>query len=132
MKVRDAYERAILGIELGESLRDAALRMHSHAVGALAVYREHRVVGIITERDLLRAVSEATDLGATPIGEYMTSGVVTVTPEHDLAEAASLMVRVGARHLPVVDESGQMLGMLSARDLMSVVGDVMQERRRTS
>ncbi|MGZ4205127.1 MAG: CBS domain-containing protein [Actinomycetota bacterium] len=121
MKVREIYVRANLTIEAGESIRDAAIRMNNHAIGSLAVYRDGVMVGILTERDLVRALAETSDPGTSAVEDYTTAGVATVTPDTDIDEAAQLMVDVGARHLPVVDDSGQMMGMLSARDLVTVI-----------
>lgn len=124
MKVKDTYERALLGAGVDDPLADAAARMYAHAVGSLAIFRGSEIVGIITERDVLRAISDKADLATTPVGDYMTSGVVTVTPGCDVGEAAALMISVGARHLPVVDDNGDMLGMLSARDLLYIIDEV--------
>ncbi|MGZ4145227.1 MAG: CBS domain-containing protein [Actinomycetota bacterium] len=121
MKVREIYVRANLTIEAGESIRDAAVRMINHAIGSLAVYRDGLMVGILTERDLVRALSEAGDPGIAAVADYMTTGVATVTPDTDIDEAAQVMVDMGARHLPVIDDDGRMMGMLSARDLITVI-----------
>lgn len=121
MKVHDAYQRANLTIESDDSIGHAAVRMTNHAIGSLAVYQDRELVGIITERDLVRAIAESADPTTAAVEEFMTSGVVTVTPDADITEAASLMVKLGARHLPVVDDDMRMMGMLSARDLVTVL-----------
>lgn len=121
MKVREIYVRANLAIEADESIHDAAIRMSNHAIGSLAVYRGGVMVGILTERDIVRAVAELAEPAQAPVADYMSTDVATVTAETDVDDAARLMVDVGARHLPVVDDAGRMMGMLSARDLVTVI-----------
>ena len=76
------------------------------------------LVGVITERDLLRCVSEGIDPD-TPVSERMTRHVLTAAPATELAEAMALMVDGHFRHLPVVNEDGHVVGMVSMRDLMA-------------
>lgn len=117
MKIRTLYRRDVLTAEPLEDLAQAAGRMDFHQIGALPVMEHGAMVGIITERDLVRAVAEGVDLEVAAVGDYMTRGVVSVSPRAELAEAVDLMQRVGARHLPVL-EMGEVVGMLSARDLL--------------
>jgi CBS domain-containing protein len=97
---------------------DAAGRMHFYQIGALPVYEQHRLVGIVTERDLVAALAEGADPATTILAEYMTEGPVTAAPNDDLAVAARRMAELGVRHLPVVD-GYHLVGMLSMRDLLA-------------
>jgi CBS domain-containing protein len=82
--------------------------------------REHgRLVGILTERDVARALADGVDPVETVVGEYMTRDPITVTPGTDAADAAVTMLELGVRHLPVT-EAGTVVGMLSSRDLLSL------------
>lgn len=117
MKVREIFHPEILTVALDETLVEAAARMDLNEVGALAVLREGELIGIITERDLTRALADGADPRAASVEDYMTDRPVTVSPSTDLAEAAATMLEVGARHLPVVD-GGKVVGMVSARDLL--------------
>src|SRR4029077_15935524 len=74
--------------------------------------------GVITERDLMRCVSEGTD-PETPVGQRMTRHVLTASPETAIPEAMALMVDGHFRHLPVVNEDGHVIGIVSMRDLMA-------------
>jgi signal-transduction protein with cAMP-binding, CBS, and nucleotidyltransferase domain len=76
------------------------------------------LVGVITERDLLRCVSEGID-PSTPSSERMTRHVLTAGPTTELAQAMALMVDGHFRHLPVVNEEGLVVGVVSMRDLMA-------------
>jgi CBS domain-containing protein len=120
MKIQAVYRRRILSAGAHEDLSEAASRMEYHAVGALAVFHQGILQGIITERDMIRAVADGVDPTTTVVERYMTPDPVTVTPDTEMSEAADLMLRLGVRHLPV-EEAGEVVGMVSARDLMAHV-----------
>ena len=102
----------------GECLADAAGRMRDHGAASLVVVDGgHRPVGVVTERDLLRAMADGLPPRRTPVSACMTAEPVTVTPETDIRETAMLMLAHGIRQLPVV-ERGVTVGMVSARDLL--------------
>lgn len=100
-----------------ESLADAAARMRDHGVGSLAVMDGEDLVGILTERDVLWAVADRAGTELTTVSTYMSAPAIVVSPESDVVEAGRLMVEHDVRHLPVV-AVGQLLGMVSARDLL--------------
>jgi CBS domain-containing protein len=103
----------------GEPLSAAAGRMRRRREGALGVVREGRLVGIVTERDVMRAAADERDPRATPVEAYMTSCPLTISPDSDAADAADLMIQRWVRHLPVV-EQGRVVGVVSARDLLAL------------
>ena len=119
MKVQSLCRHDVMGAEPSDSLTDVASRMQYNEVSALPVFEDENLVGIITERDLVRAMSDGVDPGETPVSVYMTPDPVTIDEDHDVTEAAAVMIKVGARHLPVVD-GGRVIGMISARDLLDV------------
>ena len=102
-----------------ESLTNVANRMRDHGVGALAIMEDEQLVGIITERDLMRAIADGLSPSATRAAEYMTRGPLTVGPEDLLGEASAQMSARRIRHLPVVEE-GRVVGLLSARDVLRI------------
>ena len=118
MKVGASFTRGTITVALTEDLTQAASRMRFHGVGALLVRDRGEPVGIITERDILRAVGDAADPATTLVASYMTPDPVTVNPETEMTAAAATMLRIGARHLPV-SEDGRIVGMLSARDVLT-------------
>jgi len=118
MKVGGVFTRGTITVALTEDLIQAASRMRFHDVGALLVRDQDEPVGILTERDILRAVGDAADPATTLVASYMTPDPVTVTPETEIAAAAATMLKIGARHLPV-SEGGRIVGMISARDLLA-------------
>jgi len=101
------------------SLTAAAAEMRAHRIGSLIVLGDGEITGIITERDLIRALADGRDPGLTHVSEYMTQSPRTVEARRDAAYAAALMVRHRLRHLPVV-EAGELVGFLSARDLLAL------------
>jgi CBS domain-containing protein len=109
---------------------DAIRLMLDRRVGAVGVVDdEGRVAGIFTERDVLRKLSlSGLNPAVTPVREMMTTPVELATLATGPGEALSTMLERHFRHLPVVDNSGKLLGMLSIRNLLEQrIGDLIQE-----
>ncbi|HZD67686.1 MAG TPA: CBS domain-containing protein [Actinomycetes bacterium] len=118
MRVSERCRRVLLVTLPEETLLTAATRMRRYDVSALPVYRGQRLVGIITERDLVTAIADRADLAATRVADYMTDEPSTTQLEEDVEVAAQRMAELGVRHLPVVD-GGRLVGVLSMRDLLT-------------
>jgi CBS domain-containing protein len=118
MRVSERCRRVLILTLPEETLLDAAARMRRYEVSALPVYRRHRLVGIVTERDVVAAIADGADPAATRVADYMTDRPVTVRPDEDVEVAARRMAELGVRHLPVVD-GDQLVGVLSMRDLLA-------------
>ena len=101
----------------------AVLRMAELGVGALPVVDDSgRLVGIFTERDLLvRVVARRLDPEKVRVGDVMTPNPVTIGPDETVEEALRIMNKIRARHLPVVDEKGRLIGIVSIRDIELVL-----------
>ena len=119
--VENIMSRALLTVETTATLTEAAREMHSHSVGAVLVLAGERLEGILTERDVLRAVATG-QVEGTHVAAWMTRDPETVGLDDSSGHAASLMIHGGFRHLPVVD-GGEPVGILSIRDLMRLVLD---------
>ena len=117
--VRDLMSRSVVRGDPRNSLVEAAAEMRTHRIGALAVVDEGAIVGIITERDLLRAIADRRDPGQTHVSQYMTHSPRTIEASEPAATAAAVMVKHRVRHLPVT-EKGRLVGFLSARDLLAL------------
>jgi CBS domain-containing protein len=102
-------------------LTEVAKRMVSRDVGAVLVMEGERLVGILTERDMLRAVAAGLD-DSTLVNDRMTRDPDTLESDETTRQAATLMIHGGFRHLPIM-EGDEVVGMLSIRDLMRVVLD---------
>jgi CBS domain-containing protein len=119
MRVSERCHQVPIVTVPSESMLGAASRMRWYRVSALPVYHRHRLVGILTERDVVAALADGVDPASTRVADYMTDRPVTVRPDEDLEVAAGRMAALGVRHLPVV-ERGRLLGVLSMRDLVTV------------
>jgi CBS domain-containing protein len=108
----------LLTVEPDARLSDAAKRMAERGVGAVLVLEGDSLAGILTERDLLKAVAAGFSDDAR-VSDWMTRHPETVEPDETTDHAAALMIHGGFRHLPVVEE-GRAVGILSIRDLMRV------------
>jgi CBS domain-containing protein len=116
--VSEHMSQDLLTVSAGDRLGEAAKRMVARGVGAILVMEGERLEGILTERDLMRAVAMgySDDAG---VGDWMTRQPETVEASDATDHAASLMIHGGFRHLPVVDQ-GRVAGIISIRDLMRV------------
>jgi CBS domain-containing protein len=111
--------RDLLTVEAGEPIVAVAQRMAERNVGAVLVLEDGRLAGIMTERDLMRAVARGLADDAL-VGQCMTADPDTIRPDDTIEHAAVLMIHGGYRHLPVVD-GDEVVGVLSIRDLVQVV-----------
>jgi CBS domain-containing protein len=119
--VADVMTREIVSVDAGAPLSAAAAHMSGHKVGAALVFEGERLAGILTERDVLRAVAEGR-VETSTAGECMTRHPETIEPSDSTSTAATLMIHGGFRHLPVVEDE-RVVGIVSIRDLMRVVLD---------
>ncbi len=117
--VADVMSRTLLTVEPTTDLSAAAAKMHGRGVGAALVLAGETVSGILTERDVLRAVATGS-VDGTRVADWMTRDPETVDVTESLGQAATLMIHGGFRHLPVLD-GGKPVGVVSIRDLMRVV-----------
>jgi len=120
-QVRELLERKgshVLTVGPAASVLQAAILMNEHRVGSLVAVEDGRVVGMFTERDVLRrVVGERRDPETTQVGEVMTAAVVCCSPETSVDEIRGVMRDRRIRHLPVVDADGRLLGLVSIGDL---------------
>lgn len=119
-QVAEIMARDVLGVGPETTVVEAARRMHERRVGAVVVLDRERLVGILTERDVLRAVATGDVDG--PVSSAMTRAPETVEPAESAGHAAALMIHGGFRHLPVVDDD-TVVGMISIRDLVRLSVD---------
>jgi CBS domain-containing protein len=119
MLVRDAMSRNVLVIRPDHTVAEAAQLMLGRHVGAAVVVDDGLPgPGIVTERDVMRAVGDGRDATTTTVREVMTFDARTATTSWDLDTAAAEMVRNNFRHLLVVDERGDLAGVVSMRDIV--------------
>ena len=114
--IAERMSRRLLTIEPASTLGDASRQMVERNVGSVLVVEGERVVGILTERDILRAF--AADAGTSaPLRSWMTHSPETCEPHETMEHAMTLMLHGGFRHLPIV-EGDRLVGILSLRDVV--------------
>jgi CBS domain-containing protein len=117
-KVQELATRETVVVPPQTTLRMAAGVMADHAIGAVVVAVDHRLVGILSERDVVNALASGADPDETTVATAMSHDIVSVRPDDTLYDAAVDMLDLGIRHVPVLDEHGAALGMVSVRDLL--------------
>jgi CBS domain-containing protein len=126
MDIRQLCRFDVSTIDPEAMLVEASLRMETMEVSSFPVVRAGELVGIITERDVVRAVAEGDDVRMTNVGAYMTPDPFTARVDEDSTIVARRMMDRGVRHLPVTDD-GRFVGIISARDLL-----VLEAQERSS
>ena len=118
MQVRTGMSSMVLTVSPGVTLHDAARSMAERSVGAAVVIDpEQPGPGIITERDVLQSVGSGQDPNTELVRDHLSPNITFAAPDWSLERAAEAMVAGGFRHLVVVD-GGQMVGVLSMRDIV--------------
>jgi CBS domain-containing protein len=117
MLVGEFMRREIIATAIGDTLARAAERMRTYDVSALPVFNGTRMVGIITERDMARAIAARLDADVSRVSACMTPEPLAASPANTVSEAVLMMIEHHIRHLPVMD-CGELVGMVSVRDLL--------------
>jgi len=118
MQLRNLMTSPLVSVQPGDSLLEAARRMHQHGIGSVVVEDRDGLAGILTERDVLRSVAEGADVAQARVADFMTREVVTAGANWDAVVAATVMTERRIRHLVVKED--RPLGMVSLRDVLSV------------
>jgi CBS domain-containing protein len=108
------------------TLRSAAVAMWRQQTGSLVIVDGGSVVGIVTERDIMRVIASGKDVDAVSVGEAMTADVITTGPDTPIRDAARIMAQHWIRHLPVV-QGGELRGIVSQRDVTGVFAALWRE-----
>jgi CBS domain-containing protein len=123
--VGEVMSRDLLTIAEETTIVEAAAAMTTRRVGAVLIVSGGRLTGILTERDVLRAVASGDVSGI--VADWMTRGPETVDADESTQQAGVVMIHGGFRHLPVLD-GGAPCGIVSIRDLMRVALDDVSPR----
>jgi CBS domain-containing protein len=124
--VRDTMTTQPASVERSRPVAEAARLMRDQNIGSLPVVEEGRLIGMITDRDIVvRLVAEGRELESTSVGEAYSDQPVTVEPEQDLDDALTLMARYQVRRLPVT-EGDRLIGMLAQADI------ALEEKEKTT
>jgi CBS domain-containing protein len=117
MTVRELVGGEVVGIEPSATMRDATRLMSDRDVGALAVQLGGRLVGILSERDVMRSCADGADLDIVTVGDWMTRDPDALDPDMTVEDAAEWMLAAGYRHLPILD-GVSVVGMVSIKDIL--------------
>ena len=121
MKVSEVPPGRMHSVEPSATLADVARQMRTADADSVAVMSGGRLVGIVTEHDLVRAIADGVDPKKARAEVVMTANPATVGQDEEVSVVAMKMMRLGIRHLPVLDRAGQPIGLLSARDLVAAL-----------
>ena len=116
--IADVMTKDVVTLSSDSTVSDAAQVMVRGGFGSVIVVHGRMLLGILTERDVLRAAASEDDLRTAPVERWMTPDPDTSGPDLDPEEAVGLMLSRGYRHLPVVVD-GDLVGMVSLRDVLS-------------
>ncbi len=129
--LRDVAIRHLLTVDPGASLRRAAKVMTDRGVGCAVVVEKEKVAGIVTERDILRAVADDRTMDDAKVKDVMTRDVVSGAPGWEIVRAVKTMTEGGFRHLLVM-EMDDPIGIVSLRDLMDSMVELVQDEDRST
>ncbi len=120
MQVKDAMNPKVVIATKEISIKEAARIMTKFKIGSLVILEKEKIVGVITESDIIRKiVATGLEPSTTLVEETMTKDVVTVDAEKDLEEACQMMVDHKIKRLPVLD-GGKLVGILTTTDVIAV------------
>jgi CBS domain-containing protein len=126
--IRALDPRPAVSVPESTPIREAVRLMLDRQIGAVLVARNGRAVGIFTERDVLRRVSTTGIDQERPVGEVMTADPETLGPDDGIAFALNRMILGGYRHIPILNEAGEPLAVLSLREVVSFIVSLLPAR----
>jgi CBS domain-containing protein len=117
MQLREIMTTDVLDVEPATTLQEAAQAMKERKASSVLVTEDGYLIGIVTERDIVKAVAEGIDTAISHVRDYMTPTPIAVNPDTSVEEAVQTMLEHGFRHLPIVDGERELKGVVSIRDL---------------
>jgi predicted transcriptional regulator len=117
MRVQGLVARPVVYVHVNDKLRALATTLMEESIGAALVRGPHHVIGLVSERDIARAIAEGANPDRVTVEEIMSEELVTVAPNDDLLDAVHRMLDAEVRHLPIM-EDGVVAGIVSARDAL--------------
>jgi CBS domain-containing protein len=117
MQLKEIMRSDVVDVEPAATLQEAAQAMKEGKISSVLVTEDGYLIGILTERDMVKAVAEGIDTEITHVRDYMTPTPVAVNPDTTVEEGVAIMMERGFRHLPIVDGERELKGVVSIRDL---------------
>ncbi len=123
--VKEVMTRDVCTARKDESLLNASRKMLEYGVGSIIIVEDGKPVGIVTERDILKKVVARNKVPSkVKLEEIMSSPLITIKPTTSLREATDIMRKRGIRRLPIIDDSGNLIGIITDNDILSVAIDL--------
>lgn len=108
-----------------ENVQEVAKKMVSFGVGSAVIMRDDKPIGIVTEKDLIaKIVAKNRTPASVKVSEVMSSPLITIKPTTSVREAANLMMKKGIRRLPIVNSSGNLIGIITDNDILEISLDL--------
>jgi len=118
VKVKDFMSKKVISLDLNSKLEEVARVMGEKRIGSIVITEEGKPKGIITERDMVvKVMAKGLDYRDLKAKDVMSYPLITINKERSLEEAAEVMLTKGIRRLVVVDEKGEMVGIITTSDL---------------
>ena len=124
----DVMRTEVIEVAPEDTLGEVAERMSAMNVGAVVVKDYGRLIGILTERDMLKAMAARVHTSEARVRQWMTEDPLTASPEMDVEEAAQVMLEHNFRHLPIVDDAGGVVGLVSLRRVVAATNPATHHR----
>jgi CBS domain-containing protein len=124
--VGEVMSTQLISVAPSATVAEAATVMGGRHVGSALVMESGKLIGIFTERDIVRALSQHFDAPGHQVSNWMTTGPTTIHTDATVEEALDLMLSKGFRHLPV-DEGGTVVGIVSIRDLSEAMAEQAED-----
>ncbi len=126
MKVKDVMHRGVTWVEPGTSIREIARMMRDGDFGSVPVGEKDRLIGIVTDRDIIcRGIADGADISTLSAGDVMSKPIIYCRADDDLEHALRIMEKNKIRRLPVIDENKRLAGMLALGDISEMGGEEM-------
>ena len=124
----DVMRPEVIEVAPEDTLGEVAERMSEVNVGAVVVKDYGRLIGILTERDMLKAMAARVHTSDARVRQWMTEDPLTASPQMAVEEAAQVMLEHNFRHLPIVDENGVVVGLVSLRRVVAATNPAAPNR----
>jgi CBS domain-containing protein len=115
----DVMRTEVIVVAPEDTLGEVAERMSAVNVGAVVVKDYGRLIGILTERDMLKAMAARVHTSEARVRQWMTEDPLTASADMEVEEAAQIMLEHNFRHLPIVDDGGAVIGLVSMRRVVA-------------
>uniref|UniRef100_A0A7J2THM8 CBS domain-containing protein n=1 Tax=Archaeoglobus fulgidus TaxID=2234 RepID=A0A7J2THM8_ARCFL len=110
---------------IDESVEEVAKKMVSFGVGSAVIMQNNKPIGIVTEKDLIaKVVAKNRIPSSLKVSEIMSTPLITIKPNTSIREAANIMIKKGIRRLPIVDSSGELIGIITDNDILQISLDL--------